>query len=179
MWNPLAEQTVRRSANIISWREWILNAQQTRSVSIHHFTLKFLLWYVTSSVLYTDSRLHIVELSAVKLKEFQKQNPQIGIGIGVGIVTRMELKKADAHENKRIWRNTSCETIFIQYGNWLTSKAMSSYQWKLRSNHVVEGTAWGLILISIGPDIDACSLWSVLLIGRPIAYWMRCQPSLA
>lgn len=53
------------------------------------------------------------------------------------------------------------------------SEEAGSHQWKLHSNHVVEGTAWELILISIGPDIGVCSLWSIRQIGRPIACWTR------
>lgn len=69
------------------------------------------------------------------------------------------------------------DIFYITTSVWAT--AMFTHQWKLHSNHAVEGTAWELILISIGPDIDTCSLWSAQRTELPIACWTRCQPSLA
>lgn len=69
-------------------------------MTIDHFTLKLFLRYVTTTVLYTNPRLHVVELAAVEFEKFEQKNTQVSVG--VGIVSRMELKKADAHENKRV-----------------------------------------------------------------------------
>lgn len=61
-------------------------------MSVDHFSLQFFFWYVTAAVLYTDSSLHVVELASIQLKEFQQQDAQIGVS--VGIVARVKLEEA-------------------------------------------------------------------------------------
>lgn len=69
-------------------------------MTIDHLSLQLFLGYVTAAVLYTNSRLHVVELAAVEFEKFEQKNTQVSVG--VGIVSRMELEEADAHENKRV-----------------------------------------------------------------------------
>lgn len=69
-------------------------------MTIDHLALQLFLRYVAPAVLYANARLHVVELASVEFEEFEQQNAQVSVG--VGIVSRMELEEADAHENKRV-----------------------------------------------------------------------------
>lgn len=69
-------------------------------MTIDHFALELFFRYVAASVLYTNSGLHVVELASVEFEKFEQKNTQVSVGIG--IVSRMELEEADAHENKRV-----------------------------------------------------------------------------
>lgn len=66
-------------------------------MAVDHLALQLFLRDVAAAVLYADASLHVVEPPAVQLEELQQQHAEVSIG--VGIVTRMKLEEADAHEN--------------------------------------------------------------------------------
>ena len=64
----------------LTWLYWIFYAEHGRPVSVAHGFQHFLLGHVGPSCLHPDAGFDVVEISAVQLKELDKQDAQVDVG---------------------------------------------------------------------------------------------------
>ncbi len=64
----------------LTWLYWIFYAEHGWSVSTPHGFQHFLLGQVSPSILHPDAGLHVVEITAVQLKELDQQDAQVDVG---------------------------------------------------------------------------------------------------
>lgn len=64
----------------LTWLYWVFNAEHRRPVSTPHGFQHFLLGQVSPSILHPDASLHVVEITAIQLKELDQQKAQVDVG---------------------------------------------------------------------------------------------------
>ena len=64
----------------LTWLYWIFYAEHGWPVSTPHGLEHFLLGQVRPSVLHPDAGLHVVEITAIQLKELDQQEAQVDVG---------------------------------------------------------------------------------------------------
>lgn len=93
--------TIRSFSNIIRCIEWILNAQNARTIAITKLLANLLLRHIRAAIAHPNTGLHIIELLAVELEELDEQNAEVVLGAS-RVNARMQLQERDDHENERV-----------------------------------------------------------------------------
>lgn len=65
--------------SILTWLYWILYAEHGWSVSTPHCLEHFLFGQVSAAVRHSDAGVHVVEITAVQLKELDQQEAKVDV----------------------------------------------------------------------------------------------------
>lgn len=77
----------------LTWLDGVLDADHGGPVPAAHDLQHLVLGQVGASVLHPDARLHVVEVAAVQLKEFDEEEAQVDVG-APRVDPRMQLSPA-------------------------------------------------------------------------------------
>lgn len=64
-----------------TWKKRVLNTQHGGPVAITHGLHDVLFSHVSTTILYPDACLQVVEMSSIQLKELDEQNAKVHVGI--------------------------------------------------------------------------------------------------
>lgn len=64
----------------LTWLDGVLDADHGGPVSAAHALQHLVLGQVRTSVLYSDARLHVIEVAAVQLEELDEEEAQVDVG---------------------------------------------------------------------------------------------------
>lgn len=64
----------------LTWLYWVFYAEHGWPVSTPHGLEHFLLGQVSSSIRHPNASLHVVEITAIQLKELDQQKAQVDVG---------------------------------------------------------------------------------------------------
>lgn len=67
------------SSSTLTWLERVLDVEHWGPVAIHQIFLDLIFSNVTTPIFYPDARFQVVEVAAVQLKEFDKQNANVDV----------------------------------------------------------------------------------------------------
>ena len=72
--------SIRAATYVVPWVEWVLYAEQRRSVAILHLLLNVILAHIGPAIPHADPRVQVVEVAAIQLKELNQQDTQVVAG---------------------------------------------------------------------------------------------------
>lgn len=64
----------------LTWLQRVLDVEHGGPVAVHQVLLDLIFSHITTPIFYSDARFQVVEVAAVQLEEFDKQDADVDVG---------------------------------------------------------------------------------------------------